>query len=295
MQVEKYNIKDLEKITGIKAHTIRIWEKRYSIIEPQRTDTNIRYYSGEDLRKLLNISVLNRHGFKISKLASLSYDELKEKVLDISDEQNDHESIIDKLTVNMLELNEISFVKNINDAIRDHGFENTVTYILYPFFDKIGLLWLIGSIHPAHEHFISNLIRQKIISAIDKLPFEYKSDYKTFLLFLPENELHEIGLLFYNYLVRKNGHKVIYLGQSVPYNDLLEVKKLHDIDILITSYITNIEEKDITSYLQKLSSSFSNQKILINGYQIINYKKQLPDNFIRLDNAITLKDYISKL
>ena len=162
-----YSIKDLEKLSGIKAHTLRIWEKRYNLVEPKRTETNIRYYDDEDLKKVLNVALLNRNGLKISHIAGLKTEEINSKISDLSKGNQDSESVIDNLVISMIELDEKKFEKILSRTIMQAGFEETILYTIYPFFQKIGLLWQTGAINPAQEHFISNLVRQKLIVAID--------------------------------------------------------------------------------------------------------------------------------
>jgi DNA-binding transcriptional MerR regulator len=257
-----YSIKDIEKLSGIKAHTIRIWEKRYKLVEPKRTDTNIRYYDDEDLKKLLNVALLNRNGHRISQIASLEYEELNKKVQNLSNEHRDNESRIDDLIISMIELDERQFEKVLSTAIMQSGFENTIIYTLYPFFEKIGVLWLTGAINPAQEHFISNLVRQKIIVAIDGIVDRSDSSSKHFLLYLPENELHELGLLFKYYLLKKRGHKVTYLGQSVPFEDIKKVSDLLSPDYVVTSFYTAVTGDEVNDYIEKLSESLEGKNII---------------------------------
>lgn len=286
-----YSIKDLEKLSGIKAHTIRIWEKRYNLIEPSRTNTNIRYYSDEDLKKLLNVSMLNRSGWKISHLADKSNEQLSELILQLNKESADSETQIEHLIVSMLDLDEVKFEKVLSNSILKIGFEETLTRVIYPFFDRIGILWLAGTINAAQEHFMSNLMRQKIIAAIDgQLPGDQKNP-KTFMLFLHEAELHELGLLFYNYLLRKHGHRVIYLGQAVPFKDLIQIAEIQKTDILFTSFTTGITEKDLDSYLSKLAKNFPSKTIYFTGYQTNREFKNLPGNIQHIPSV----EYFQKL
>ena len=234
----QYSIKELEQLSGIKAHTIRIWEKRHRIIEPSRTATNIRYYSDKDLKKIINVSLLNTYGIKISKIADMSLEDMNKKVLEISELQNDKGVHIDQMVVAMLDMEEELFEKILNNLILRFGFEQTVTEIIYPFLEKIGILWQTQSITPAHEHFISNLIRQKIIVAIDGLPIPPKTA-KKIVIFLPEGEMHELGLLFYHFLIRKAGYRTYYLGQNVPHEDLVSVYKVHQPEYMITTITSN--------------------------------------------------------
>jgi len=274
----QYSIKDLEQLTGIKAHTIRIWEKRYQLIEPERTSTNIRYYSDGDLKKLLNVSTLNRNGLKISSIVTMNNDEINERIMEISETSHDSDNQIEQLIVAMIDLDEQRFERVLSTSVIKIGFDDTVVKVLYPFFEKIGLLWQIGTIYPAQEHFVSNLIRQKLIIAIDGQSGNSKPSSITFLLFLPSNEWHELGLLFYNYLVKKAGMKVIYLGQSVPFEDLMEVSSKQKIDYLFTSITTPLTLKKYSEYLHQLSSAFPDKIVYINGYQSHEYKIELPSN-----------------
>lgn len=264
----RYSIRELEKLTGIKAHTIRIWEKRYKIIKPERTNTNIRYYCDEDLKKLLNIAILNRQGYRISDIAKMSNSEISEKVVNFTYNSNDVESQIEKMVIAMVDLDEAIFDKIISNAIMHDGFEQTIIKLIFPFFEKIGVLWQTGSINPAQEHFVSNLFRQKIMVAIDNLMIPDKKNAKKFILFLPENEFHELGLLFYNYLIKKSGQSVIYLGSSVPLEDLYKTAEIIQPDYLFTAITTSITGMDLSTYFQKLSDTFHQQKIFVTGLQV---------------------------
>ncbi len=259
----QYSIKELEKLSGIKAHTIRIWEKRYNIIKPSRTATNIRFYSDDDLKKIINVAIVNNAGVKISNIARYTDSELNRLV-----NQQSNKAIevapTDQLLVAMVDLNEPAFERVLNKLEIKMGFEALVVEVVYPFLEKIGVLWHTGSITPAQEHFISNLIRQRIIVAIDSLPFP-ANKATVAVLFLPEGEYHELGLLFYQYIARKNGIKTFYLGQSVPYADLKQVVNIHHPSLIITTLITNMDSNKLTKYLKKLAFDFAQQTILISG------------------------------
>jgi len=279
----KYSIKDLEKLTGIKAHTIRIWEKRYNIVCPLRTTTNIRFYTDSDLKRLLNVSILNRNGFKISNIVRLTKEEINSSVLEAASVSLNFESQIENLVIAMIDMDEYKFEKTISNSILKLGFDDTVANIIYPFLEKIGLLWQIGTINPAHEHFITNLIRQKLIIAIDAQSNDPIPNNKTFLLFLPEGELHELSLLFYTYLIKKRGHKVIFLGQSLPFEDLQQAKLISHPDFLVTTITSAISKKDLQNYIKSLAEHFHEQTILIGGNQIID----LPD--LKIKNVFTMR------
>lgn len=262
-----YTIKDLEKLSGIKAHTIRIWEKRYGLIEPQRTQTNIRTYCDVDLKQLLNISFLNRHGLKISKIARLSQVEVREKINHLQQNMSDLESQIESLSVAMIDLDEDKFEKLLSRSIIQLGFEETIIKIIYPFFYKVGIMWQTGAINPAQEHFVSNLIRQKLIVAIDSQLTTNGNNQKSFLLFLPEGEQHEIGLLFFAYLIKKRGFKLIYLGQSVPMSDFLEIIRFRPPNYIVTSFVSTFSGQNINKYVLKLSEKLTSETLYISGFQ----------------------------
>jgi len=289
-----YSIKDLENFTGIKAHTIRIWEKRYNLVEPKRTETNIRYYDDDDLKKLLNVSILNKNGIKISNIVNLSEEAISEKVLSMVGPHSDTESQVENLVVAMIELDENKFEKIFNTAVINLGFEEAVIRILYPFFVKIGVLWQIGTINPAQEHFISNLVRQKLIVAIDGLVEPYRVNTRSFLLFLPEGEYHELGLLFYYYILKKNGHKVIYLGETVPFDGLLEVAKVKKVDALLTAFVAAITEEEFKEYLQNLYDNFKETPVYLTGLQSTLFDVKLPDNMALIHDVAEFKKVLLK-
>lgn len=262
----QYSIKDLEKLSGIQAHTIRIWEKRYRLVIPKRTDTNIRVYSDEDLKRLLNVAILNHNGLKISKIARLNEDHIKQEILHLSSNIYNNENQIDSLVVAMVELNESKFRSAIQTLVVQHGFENAFVSVVYPFLHKIGVLWQTGSVNPAQEHFATNLIKQKLFSAIDEIPLNPSSENK-FIVFLPEGEYHEIGLLFYNYILKKTGYNPIYLGQSVPLDDLITIQQSYNAGYLVTSLTTSLQDTTVLEYIETLSKAFKKQKIFIIGEQ----------------------------
>ncbi len=291
-----YSIKDLEKISGIKAHTIRIWERRYKLIEPKRTATNIRLYSDEDLKRILNVSILNQNGFKISKIAELSESQLRERVIDLCLDTRNTDVQIESLLVGMLELDESKFSNVLTNSIIKQGFESTVENILFPFLDRIGILWQAGTINPAQEHFISNLIRQKLIVAIDNemQNFRPKSD-KRIVFFLPENEWHEIGLLFYSLLARKEGYNVLYLGAAVPVEDLQVVANTRSTDAFFTCFVTSIEKDDLEDLLKSISKLVPQQKVLVNGLQIKELDPDIPEGFTVITTSASFKEALANL
>ncbi len=263
-----YSIRDLEKLCGIKAHTIRIWEQRYGIIKPERTDTNIRYYQDGDLKKLLNIALLNRNGIKISKIAKMDDSEIAEKVAAISEVNFTHSTQLDALTISMIEMDEYKFDRIISTNIQQLGFEQTMLQVIYPFLDKLGVLWLTGSINPVQESFMSCLIRQKIITAIDNEPFALGNENKKFLIYLPEKESQELSLMFMHYLLKARKHKVYYLGLNISINDLVDACNIHKPDYIFTMITETYAKSPVQKYVDKLSTMFSDCKVLLSGYQV---------------------------
>jgi len=291
--VSTYSIKDLEQLSGIKAHTLRIWEQRYNLLSPKRTDTNIRYYDDADLKLILNVALLNDNGFKISKIASMEHQELRDEVMKLTDRSLTHDDQIHALTISMIEMDEERFDKILSSNILKLGFEQTMLNIIYPFMSKIGVLWQTGAINPAQEHFISNLVRQKLIVAIDGQVTN--GGGKKFLLYLPAGELHEISLLFACYLIKSKGHKVIYLGQNTPNEDLNSVYAMHQPDYLMTVVTTSPSAEQIQEYLDNLSERFSEAKILVSGYQVIGQDLRLPSNVEQLNYIRDIKERLEEI
>jgi DNA-binding transcriptional MerR regulator len=289
-----YSIKDLEKLSGIKAHTLRIWEKRYNLVEPKRTNTNIRYYDDEDLKRILNVALLNRNGIKISHIAELDETQITGRISDLAKEHPETTNQIDNLVMSMIELDEKKFEKIISKSTIVKGFEDTILHLVYPFFEKIGILWQTGVVNPAQEHFVSNLIRQKLIAAIDKLGENEKSNAHRFIMYLPEGEMHEISLLFYYYLAKKRGHKVVYLGQSVPFRDLSTVAHIKPCDYILTTFSSTFSGVDINEHLLNLGQSFPDQKIFFSAFEYEKMSRHFPGNVQRVKNAFHFSELIEK-
>ncbi|CAH0996974.1 HTH-type transcriptional repressor CarH [Emticicia aquatica] len=276
--MSNYSIKDLEQLSGIKAHTLRIWEQRYNIINPKRTDTNIRTYDDKDLKLVLNIALLKDHDYKISEIAKLSLEELSKEVLAISDKQLNYPDQIHALTIAMIDIDEERFEKIMATNILQFGFENTMINIIYPFLSRIGTLWVTGSIGPAQEHFITNLIRQKLIVAIDGQIIKATSVSKKYILYTPEGEFHEIPLLFANFILRARNNKVIYLGQSMPFSELQFICEHHKPDYLFSVITSTPGQDEVQQYVNKLGEAFSEIKVLLTGYQVVAQGIDLPKN-----------------
>nr|WP_320119678.1 MerR family transcriptional regulator [uncultured Marinifilum sp.] len=293
--MSKYSIKDLEKITGVKAHTIRIWERRYGVIQPERTETNIRLYSDNDLRKLINISMLNSTGIKISHLAKLSSIDLEARILEISRTDKKNGFHIEKLTLATVNFNEELFESVLTKSILESGMEQTITSVLFPFFERIGVLWQVGSINPAQEHFISNLIRQKLFASINSLSGKALANAPKVILYLKEGELHEAGVLFYNYILRKNGFHSLYLGQDLPFKDLMAAVQTYQPNYIISSFISPMKLDDLNSYLLNLDKAFSDIKVLVTGLQLKQKSVIIPKRFKLITSPEKLKELLQLL
>ena len=286
-----YSIKDLEHLSGIKAHTLRIWEQRYGILNPCRTETNIRFYGDEELKLVLNIALLqNKGGFKISSIVKMSKDEIFAHILAFSNTSLSFPEQIQALTLAMLDLDESKFQQLTQNIVNKHGFESYMLNIIHPFMRRLGTLWLSGSVGPAQEHFISHLIRQKVIAAIDAQDLNLKPHSKKFLLYLPEGELHEIGILFANFILRARKHSVVYLGQSLPYEELLLAYEIHQPDYVFSVFTSEPNTDLINDYLIKMSKDLPKSKIYLTGYQALQPTCSAPDNINLLMDFQSLID-----
>ena len=287
-----YSIKEIEKVSGIKAHTIRMWERRYGIVVPKRTDTNIRFYSDEDLKHLLNISILNQNGLKISKIAALDKDELRDKVADLLDSSQKYNHVIDAMLLSMLEIDEYAFNESFSAAWKEYGFEKLIEQIIFPFLERIGVLWQTDTINPAQEHFMSNLMRQKIIVTIDKEISNKKSHKDKIIFFLPEDELHELGLLFYSFIARKEGFEVIYLGASVPFDDLKEVQRVTGAKAFFSAYVAAREKEELENMFSDLRETFPALPFYVTGLQIKELNPILLEGFHIVSTAKGFKKHL---
>ena len=259
----KYSIKDLENFTKIKAHTLRIWEQRYQLLTPERTDTNIRFYSDRDLKKILNINLLYNHGLKISKIANLSEEEIFEKASEIlRQDQSSNQDLVNKFAL-------------LKELALEHGVEKLFSDILIPLLEKIGVLWQVDAISVSHEHFISNILREFLIVQIDGLP-PNRLEKGRVVLFLREGEKHELSLLFYYYVLKKRGYDCFYLGQSVPMRDLQTFVAEIQPDYLFTSLIAEITQKDFKKFIDQLAAFFDLKNLFMGGIQLLNNQQFIP-------------------
>lgn len=289
-----FTIKDLENLSGIKAHTIRIWEQRYTFLNPQRTETNIRYYSNDELKTVLNIALLNKYGYKISHIDKMSEDEMKEKILSLSQAQAQQERIVNDLIHYMVDLRLEEFESSLDTYIMAKGIERTITQIIFPFLERIGILWITNHVNPAQEHLVTNIIRQKLIVGIESTVSHVQIN-KTILLFLPEGEHHELGILFMYYLLKSRGVKVLYLGANVPVKDVEYVAQLKKPEFLYTHLTSVAHNFNFERFLSHISTRISGTPLIVSGLLTQQYKKKVPANISFKKSLADVMEYITTL
>jgi len=292
-----YSIRDLEKLSGIKAHTIRIWEQRYNIIEPMRTATNIRYYTDEDLQYLLNVAFLNRNGLRISKISKMRRDEINKKVASISQDSLENTNQQQALTMAMIELSEYKFEHIVAAAIEKDGFEETVLSLIVPFLEKLSLLWLTGSIATVHEQFINNLIRQKIASQLDKLPIpkpEEAALKPQVLLFEPQGDDQEVMLSLMHYLFRAKGCRTMYLGKGISINDLNIAVSIFQPNCLFMALSDHQHKNNPQDFINKLGQQFSHLQLLGTARSLVR-PLQLPDNMVLFEDFSEFAEFLEEI
>lgn len=251
---QNFSIKDLEHLSGIKAHTIRIWEKRYNILTPNRTDTNIRSYDLESLQKILNVTFLNEHGYKISRIAKLTDPEIGQMVKEVAASASEQNRAINSFKIAMINFDSNLFNNTYNKLLESRSFQEIFLEIFIPLLNEIGLLWQTNTINPVHEHFLVGLVKQKLYLNIALL--DSKENYvneELYILFLPENEIHDLGILYINYELSLNKRKTIYLGPSMPLSDMKYILEIHP-DPKFISYLT-IEPKDVSEFIKEFDDT----------------------------------------
>ncbi len=289
--MNQFSISQLAQFSGIKPHTIRIWEQRYNALQPQRSEGNTRYYDGEQLRRLLNIVSLSKSRLKISRLCAMSDDELflllKEYYL-TAEEQNDYDYFVNRLVASGMSYDEDGFSKIFSHCLLRFGMETTYKTIIYPMLNRVGLMWSSNSMPPSQEHYITNLIRQKLFTSIDAMASEGEGATK-WLLFLPENEFHEIGLLFASYLLKSKGNRVIYLGPNVPLSSVKDSLEDTGADHILLFMVHNDLPENIEDYLGELSEIGKNKKIFIACTEELSGKISSNASFIFLHSVEDLE------
>ena len=289
-----FSIKELESLSGIKAHTIRIWEQRYHFLKPCRTTTNIRTYSNEELKTLLTVALLNKYGYKISTIDDMPPEQRKAAVLSLVPSSAQVENTINNLIGCMIDLQSTEFESVLNGHVAQIGLAETISTIIFQFLEKVGILWQTNRINPAHEHIVTNIIRQKIIAAIDGLPFP-STDKDLYLLFLPESEYHELGLLFIYYLLKEQGKPILYLGANVPVKDVDYVVQQKAPSTLYLHLTSFPGQSSFQKYLHHLSAIAPNAKIVISGIVTGVYTKEIPQNVTFLKSLQQVRSYINVL
>ncbi|MDR6786288.1 MerR family transcriptional regulator [Pedobacter africanus] len=292
--MKKYSISDIERLIGIKAHTIRAWEVRYNLVPPKRTATNIRYYDEEDLKMLLNIVALNENGYKISRIAKLSKEQIADLVKQLNTEWGNETVQLLNLSNAALRYDENDFSNILTGCIDEMGLIRTMDVVLFPFMKRVGMLWQSGTIDPSQEHFASNLIRDRIIVEIDKIEKPEKKDALRFILFLPETEMHETGLLFARYLLKRCGHETLYLGSEIPYLDIQKLIKSYKPDytfIVLTSLNLG---KDINKIIGRVMDHVD-VPLLVAGSLISEFDILVKDKLIPLKNVCDMVDFLEEL
>ena len=290
----KFTIKDLENLSGIKAHTIRIWEQRYSFLKPSRTNTNIRYYSNEDLKTILNISILNKFGYKISHINKMTPADVRVRVTELNAAGAEQEKIVNDLIQLMIDLDIAGFEKLLDKQIAANGIEKTIIKTIFPFFERIGILWQTGHINPAQEHLITNVVRQKIIVGIDHAKPLTKVK-RSFLLFLPEGEHHELGLLLVYYLLKRRGAEVFYIGANIPLADAQFVAEAKEPDFVHIHLTATSPGFNFQKFISQVSVKIPGSTINISGYITRDYKRPLPKNVEFKNSLVELVEFISTL
>lgn len=289
-----FTIKELESLSGIKAHTIRIWEQRYNFLKPGRSSTNIRMYNNEELKTLLTVALLNKYGFKISRIDEMPPEQRNTAILNLQQAEAQEEYLINQLIGCMIDLKQQEFEEGLNRHIQANGIYTTIHSLIFRFLEKVGLLWQANKVNPAQEHIVSNIIRQKLISAIDELPVTPERE-PLYLLFLPEYEHHELGLLFVYYLLKRKKVPVLYLGANVPLKDVQFVIKLKRPAAVYTHLVSFPRQLHFEKFLHQLSAHTTDSIVVVSGSITTLYHKPLPGNTIFLKSFSESISYINSI
>jgi DNA-binding transcriptional MerR regulator len=286
-----FTIKDLENLSGIKAHTIRIWEQRYSFLKPKRSNTNIRYYDSDELKVLLNYALLNKYGFKISTIVKMSPESISEKILSLNSLEAQLERQVNELLNAMITLDAVAFEDVIDKFISRHGVEDAISNLIFPFLQRIGILWMTNHVRVAQEHLVSNIVRQKLIRGIEEV--EVKNDNrKSVVMFLPDGEYHELGLLYVHYLLKRKGVSIIYLGADVPVEELAYVCQMKQ-PVCLYTHLTSLPSRfNLEKYLSLINQRITGTPIMISGNVTHTYGKKIPEGISFLKS---LEEVIDKL
>lgn len=287
-----YSIKQLSVLTGIKPHTIRVWEKRYEMFSPDRTDTNIRRYSEDDLRLALNVKMLLSVGYRISRISRMSQEEMS-TIINQGNKYVGPPPVPESLLTAAINMDEEAFVEKLNEFVKERGFEWTYENLLVPFQKRMGLLWQSGGIVPAQEHFTSNILRNAIIKAT--LDLNVKTFRQSRILFyLPEGELHEIGLLYFNYLALAQGYSTTYLGQTVPIDDVIKVATKQGVEVLFAAFTVSMPKDVFAKHFEKLKNELPNAVLVVTGHQVEVNELDIPKGVHKVSSANQFTQFLSK-
>lgn len=294
--MDQFSISQLAQFSGIKPHTIRIWEQRYNALQPKRSEGNTRYYSGHQLRRLLNIVSMSKTKYKVSKLCRMSDQELSallEEQYLVADERGDYAFFVDRLIGSGVNYDEAEFSRIFSHCLEMFGLEKSYREIIYPVLRRVGIMWSTDNMPPSQEHYISNLIKQKMLTAIDGLPVG--SGSPKWVLFLPENEFHEIGLLFSYYMLRKMGERVVYLGTNVPLSSVGDCLEDTGADRVLLFLVHRDIPENLSAFLEELQQTCKEQSVFIaSGREFL---KGIPDNkssFTWVHSVDDLEQYLEK-
>lgn len=291
-----FSIKDLENLSGIKAHTIRIWEKRYNVLEPMRSQTNIRMYDLNNLQKLLNITLLHNHGYKISQISKLTEQRIPALVSEIISDKSFKNHAISSFKMAMMNFDQTLFINTYNSLLAEKSFREIFFEIFLPLIGEIGYLWQTNTISIAHEHFISYLIKQKTLLNTERLQaMNPTKEDKVFVLYLPENEIHELGLMYLNYEVQLSGYKTIFLGESVPITSVKDMKKYFDNLVFICYMTVEPSTNEVNNYIKEMHRELldDNSEVWAIGRMVENIDPKLITN--NLKTFTSINDLVEKL
>lgn len=263
--MDSFTIKDIENLSGIKAHTLRMWEKRYQLHTPKRRGGNHRIYDNEDLKFYIKVAFLNKSGYKISGIAAMTREEMDAKSIVVNGTAERQLVFISGLITAAIEFDETGFRSLLERAIEQFGFEITVRKVIYPFFERIGLLWMTNNARPSQEHFSSNIIRNLLIRAIDQLGHQPVKEGAPLILFTPEEEYHEIPLLYAWYMLKKHHKQVIYAGVGISLNELKYICNEIPAANVYFHLITNLTKLSVNEYITELRKQLPHQKIIMSG------------------------------
>ncbi len=289
-----FSIKDLELLSGIKAHTIRIWEQRYSLLKPTRSGTNIRFYNNEELKLVLNVSLLNRYGYKISHIDKMTTVEMQEKIVALSHSDAQQERLVNELIQHMIELEIEKFEDVLDKCIAVRGIEKTIINIVFIFLERVGILWQTNHVNPAQEHLVTNVIRQKLILGIENIRTPINIEKKV-LLYLPEGEHHELCLLLIYFILKNKGISVLYLGTNISLKDVQYVVDIKNPLFLFTHLTAIAHSFNLEKYLSNISSKLPDSKFILSGQMIQNYKKMVPQNVEIMKSLVEVMEHIKTI